>query len=89
MACVHGDIQHLAARLGRKPISSAANVTLLKAYDQEVFGGLQELDRCSVLTAVLFLDLMSYPKRGREAAVMLREGVNRRIWEADAIIQKG
>jgi hypothetical protein len=81
MAYVSGDIQYLTSRLGIKPVSSGANVTLLKPYDEGVFYGLREPGGSSVVSVVqIYLDLIGYRGRGQEAAEALRERVIRKLW---------
>ncbi|MFQ6014865.1 MAG: type IV toxin-antitoxin system AbiEi family antitoxin [Anaerolineae bacterium] len=66
----------LQERLGFKPVSSGANVLVLRPYDVGVFHGAQQVrDRRVVGNIQLYLDLYGYKGRGREQAEFLREQV--------------
>ena len=76
-----GDIPALGDRLGLKPVSSGANVTLLAPYDEGVFCGEKEIERAPIVSPVqLYLDLTKTKGRGEEAAAAILEEVIKPIW---------
>jgi Transcriptional regulator, AbiEi antitoxin, Type IV TA system len=80
-AYVLGDIPALGDRLGLKPVSSGANVTLLTPYDEGIFYGEKEIERAPIVSAVqLYLDLTKTKGRGEEAAAAILEEVIKPIW---------
>lgn len=81
MAYVKTEMEKLADDLDLKPVSSGANVLLLKPYDDGVFYGAKEKDGDLIVSPIqIYLDLMSYHGRGEEAAEMLFEKVITEIW---------
>jgi hypothetical protein len=76
-----GDIPKVADRLGLKPVSSGANVTLLEPYDEGVLYGAREIERAPVVSPIqLYLDLMQTKGRGDEAASAILEEVIKPTW---------
>ena len=74
-AYVEGEQREIAGRIGLKPVSSGANVSLLTPYDGGVFYGARDCDGVRVPSPIqVFLDLKSFRGRGEETAeVLLRE----------------
>jgi len=71
----------IVQQLGWKEVPSGANVTILAPYDEGVFYGLQEIDGFPVVSNLqLYLDLLSYPERGEEAAQAILENCLMRQW---------
>ncbi len=69
-----GDVEGLIKELDLRPVTSGANVVILRPYDDGVFSGARALGNVQVVSDVqLFVDLYSYPARGREQAEMLME----------------
>ena len=78
---VLGDVPALAERLGLKPVSSGANVTLLEPYDEGVLYGVRGIDGAPVVSPVqLYLDLAQSKGRGEEAASAILEEVIKPTW---------
>jgi transcriptional regulator with AbiEi antitoxin domain of type IV toxin-antitoxin system len=76
-----GDASALADRLGLKPVSSGANVTLIEPYDEGVFYGTRDVEGAPVVSPVqIYLDLIQTKGRGREAASAILEEVIQPIW---------
>lgn len=68
-AYVARTIDDIAARLGLKPVSSGANVSLIEPYDEGVLAGSRDVDGIRIASAVqTYLDLLSFKGRGEEAA---------------------
>jgi len=64
-----------------KPVSSGANFTLLRPYDDGVFYGVRKISEDSVASDVqLYLDLVGSKARGEEAATFLLEQRLRSKW---------
>jgi hypothetical protein len=60
--------------LDLRPVASGANVVLLDPYDEGVFMGAREIGGARVVSDIqLFVDLFTYPARGREQAEQLLE----------------
>jgi len=60
--------------LNLKPVESGGTVHLLVPYDEGVFYNRQEVDKLFVVcNTQLYIDLVSYPTRGREQAEFLRK----------------
>jgi len=71
-AYVKGEPLEVARSLGWKSVSSGANFTLLRPYDEGIFYGVREIERDSVVSDVqLYLDLIGSKARGDEAATFL------------------
>ncbi len=65
--------EEVARRLGLRPVSSGANVLLLRPYDEGVYYGSRIVGTSPVVSDVqLYLDLVASPARGAEAAAHLR-----------------
>jgi hypothetical protein len=80
-AYVAGSVDNIAARLGLKPVSSGANVSLLEPYDAGVFAGSREVEGIRIASAVqTYLDLLSFKGRGEEAAQAVLEQVIQPQW---------
>ena len=80
-AYVAGDAAELAAKVGWKLVSSGANFTILTAYDEGIFYGMQEVDSEKVASDIqLYLDLAGYKGRGEEAATFILEKRLRPRW---------
>jgi len=80
-AYVLGDLPALADRLGLKPVSSGANVTLAEPSDEGVFYGMKQVEGAPVVGPVqLYLDLMQNKGRGEEAASAILEEVIKPLW---------
>jgi hypothetical protein len=80
-AYVTGDPSEIAKKLEWKPVSSGANFTLLRPYDDGVFYGVREINKESVASDVqLYLDLIGSKARGEEAATFLLEQRLRSKW---------
>ena len=80
-AYVTGEPSEIAKKLGWKPVSSGANITLLTPFDEGVFYGTREINRESVVSDVqLYLDLVGSKARGEEAANFLLEQRLRSKW---------
>jgi hypothetical protein len=69
-----GNIEKLTKETELKPITSGANVIILKPYDEGVYYGIQKVQKRNVVSNIqLYLDLYNYKGRGREQAEHLRE----------------
>lgn len=80
-AYVTGNIERLMARLELKPVSSGANVTLIKPGDEGVFYGQREIDDLVTVSPVqAYLDLVGAGGRGDEAAKAILDTVIRPQW---------
>jgi hypothetical protein len=76
-----GDPTAMADRLGLKPVSSGANVTLVEPYDEGVFYGTKQVEGAPVVSPVqLYLDLTQTKGRGEEAASAILEEVIKPTW---------
>ncbi|MBU0595492.1 hypothetical protein KJ567_02250 [Candidatus Bipolaricaulota bacterium] len=81
MVYCQGDPKLIAGKLGAKPVSSGANLTLIRPYDDGVFYAVRNQDGLPVASPVqTYLDLMSQTARGEEAAAALLEQVIRPSW---------
>jgi hypothetical protein len=80
-AYASGDIDALAIRLGLKPVSSGANVTLVEPNDEGVFYGTREIEGAPIASPVqIYLDLIQTKGRGAEAASAILEEVIKPLW---------
>ena len=80
-AYVLGQIPALVDRLGLKPVTTGANVTLLEPYDEGVFYGTRDIEGAPVVSPVqLYLDLARTKGRGEEAASAILEEVIKPTW---------
>jgi hypothetical protein len=67
------DVSRFAETAGLKPVTSGGNVHLIRPYDEGVLNPMQTIEGLSVVGNVqLYLDLVSYPARGKEQAEVLR-----------------
>lgn len=74
--------QEVAEQLGLRPVSSGANVLLLRPYDEGVYYALHAVGATPVVSSVqLYLDLLSSPARGAEAAAHLRQQEIDPVWK--------
>lgn len=74
--------QKIAQSLGLRPVSSGANVLLLRPYDEGVYYGSRRVNTIPVVSDVqLYLDLRSSPARGEDAAAHLRRQEIEPAWE--------
>lgn len=80
-AYVTGEPSEIAKKLEWKSVSSGANFTLLRPYDDGVFYKAREISGDSVVSDVqLYLDLVGSKARGEEAATFLLEKRLRPKW---------
>lgn len=80
-AYVGADIDAVARELALKPVSSGANVTLIRPYDDGVFYGAAMKDGAPIVSAIqAYLDLTATPGRGEEAAQAILEEVIEPQW---------
>jgi hypothetical protein len=80
-AYVLGEVGALVDRLGLKPVSTGANVTLMEPYDEGVLYGTREIEGAPVVSPVqLYLDLVRTKGRGEEAASAILEEVIKPTW---------
>jgi len=69
-----GDIKLWQDFLGLREVEFGGNVSLLSPYDEGVFYNRREINGIEVVGDIqLYLDLYSYPARGREQADFLRQ----------------
>lgn len=68
-------------QLNLKPVSSGANVSVLKPYDDGVFWNRQEVNGVLAVSAIqAYLDLKNYRGRGEEAAEAIYSEVIQKQW---------
>lgn len=80
-AYVTGDVEEIAKRVGLKPVTSGANVSLIEPYDDGVLAGSREIKGIRIVSAVqTYLDLLSFKGRGQEAAQAVLDEVIKRTW---------
>lgn len=71
---VEQDIAAISRDLKMKPVTSGANVIIMRPFDRSVFWQTQNIDGLPVVSDIqLFLDLYGYKGRGEEAANFLLE----------------
>jgi hypothetical protein len=81
MVFCNGDPSCLAQALDLKRVSSGANLTLIRPYDEGVFYGAEDRDGVPVVTPVqAYIDLRKQAARGEEAADALLEGAIHSRW---------
>jgi hypothetical protein len=69
-----GNREHLTKETELKPVTSGANIIILKPYDEGIYYGIQKVQKRNVVSNIqLYLDLYNYKGRGREQAEYLRE----------------
>ncbi|MGH7318632.1 MAG: type IV toxin-antitoxin system AbiEi family antitoxin [Candidatus Rokuibacteriota bacterium] len=72
-AYFRGDLDRLVKSLDLRPVETGGTVHLLEPYDAGVFYRLQTARKIQVVcNTQLYLDLITYPARGREQAEVLR-----------------
>ncbi len=75
-AYIGGNVDVVLTKLGWKPVSSGANVSLLLPYDDGVFYGNQTVDQVQIASPVqTYLDLQTSRGRGQEAADATRKEI--------------
>jgi Transcriptional regulator, AbiEi antitoxin, Type IV TA system len=80
-AYIAGHLQAIIEELQIKPVKSGANLTLIVPNDDAVFIGSQSIDGMTVAAPMqLYLDLLSMPGRGEEAAEKILEEVIYSQW---------
>ncbi|UCF60134.1 MAG: hypothetical protein JSV37_10230 [Anaerolineaceae bacterium] len=81
-AYVEEEPEMLALDAGFKAVNSGPNVTLLRPYDAGVFYGSRRFEGIAVVSPVqLYMDLMTMPGRGEEAAEALLEKEIKSTWQ--------
>lgn len=80
-AYVDGPQRDIASWLGLKEVSSGANVSLLRPYDEGVFYGMRAVDGTWIASPVqIYLDLVGIKGRGEEAAQAVLEETILPLW---------
>ena len=80
-AYVLDNVAALVDRLGLKPVSRGANVTISEPYDEGVLYGTREIEGAPVVSPIqLYLDLAKIKGRGEEAATAILEEVIKPTW---------
>ena len=75
------NIETIVKDLNFKEVSSGANVSILKPYDEGVFYRFQLINDFKVVSDIqLYLDLINYKERGEEAAIFLYEQRISKSW---------
>ncbi|MHB8135056.1 MAG: type IV toxin-antitoxin system AbiEi family antitoxin [Anaerolineaceae bacterium] len=73
-------------QLNLKPVTSGANVSLLKPYDNGVFLDLQEVNGVLAVSPIqAYLDLKNYRGRGEEAADAIYKEIIQKQWSMQKI----
>jgi len=73
-------------KLNLKPVTSGANVSLFKPYDDGVFWNLQEVNSVLAVSPIqTYLDLKNYRGRGEEAADAIYKEVIQKQWSMQKI----
>ncbi len=71
---IKSDMDKWIQKLDLRPVESGANIYLIEPYDEGVLQNLQTIKGNKIVSNIqLYLDLYSYPKRGREQAEKIRE----------------
>jgi len=71
---IKSNMEEWIQKLDLRPVESGANIYLIKPYDEGVMQNLQTIKENKIVSNIqLYLDLYSYPKRGREQAEKIRE----------------
>ncbi|MHB1493522.1 MAG: type IV toxin-antitoxin system AbiEi family antitoxin [Thermoplasmataceae archaeon] len=71
---VSGDIDTLVRKLDLRPTTSGANIRIFEPYDDGIFMDFREIRGVKVVSDIqLYVDLFTYPARGREQAEKLLE----------------
>jgi hypothetical protein len=80
-AYVIGPLDEVAGRMGLRRVTSGANVSLIKPYDEGVLWGSKEVDGAIVVSALqAYLDLLNFRGRGEEAAEAVLDQVIKPTW---------
>lgn len=80
-AYVIGSLDEVAGRMGLRRVTSGANVSLIKPYDEGVLWGSKEVDGAIVVFALqAYLDLLNFRGRGEEAAEAVLDQVIKPTW---------
>ncbi|MGM0365066.1 MAG: type IV toxin-antitoxin system AbiEi family antitoxin [Actinomycetota bacterium] len=70
----NGNIEKIVKDLNFKEVSTGANISILKPYDEGIFYKLQQINKAVIVSNIqLYLDLKSFKERGEEAAEFLYE----------------
>lgn len=81
MAYLEDGFDQVASDISLKPVTSGANVMLLKPYDSGVFYNSRLVEDTPVVSPIqAYLDLNSYRGRGEEAAQEILDKVIRELW---------
>lgn len=81
MAYVNFPQEDMALLPGLKEVTSGANVSLIKPYDEGVFYGMRAVDEVWIASPVqIYLDLIDIKGRGEEAAQAILDEVIRPLW---------
>jgi len=71
---IKSNMDQMIQILDLRPVESGANIYLIEPYDQGVMQNLQMIKGNAIVSNIqLYLDLYSYPKRGKEQAEKIRE----------------
>jgi hypothetical protein len=71
---IKNDMDKWVQKLDLRPVESGANIYFIEPYDKGVMQNLQTIKGNQIVSNIqLYLDLYSYPKRGREQAEKIRE----------------
>ena len=71
---IQGEAEAWVKKLNLRPVESGGTIHLVIPYDEGVFYNKQLVDNVSVVcNTQLYIDLVSYPARGKEQADFLRE----------------
>jgi hypothetical protein len=80
-AYVDEGVEELAEYLGLKEVSSGANITVMKPYDNGIFYGTRVIEGIQIVSPIqTYLDLFSNKGRGEEAAQAIFQEVIRPQW---------
>jgi len=81
LAYIDAPLEDVAFSLDLKQVSSGANVSLLRPYDEGVFYGIRAIDDIWIASPVqIYLDLMGIKGRGEEAAQAVLEEAILPLW---------
>ena len=81
MVYLSGDIGQVAQQLGLKPVTSGANVSIFKPYDDGVYLESREVNGILAATPIqVYLDLKNYRGRGEEAAETIYREIIQKQW---------
>jgi hypothetical protein len=71
---IKSNMDQMIQILDLRPVESGANIYLIEPYDQGVMQNLQMIKGNAIVSNIqLYIDLYSYPKRGKEQAEKIRE----------------